>query len=94
MKKVNKGNTGFVVGLILYILAGLILVISTLVSAVLASDSWGAQRDAYIMSAVVLFIVFIGVSFWFISFSTAFRQRKTQIELLESLVAQGISDSV
>ncbi len=94
MKKINKGNTGFVVGLIIYILVGLILVIGAIGAMVVAADSWGPQRDVYIMTALVLFMVFVGVSFWFISFSTAFRQRKTQIELLESLVAQGMGDSI
>ena len=94
MKKVNKGHTGFVVGIVVYILVSLILVLSAVGLLASASKTYGPEADAMRMAALALIVVFVGVSLWFISFTTAFRQRKTEIELLESLVAQGMGDSI
>ena len=95
MKKINKGHTGFTIGVVLYVLLSLIFLGTGIVMMINSSDavdSYESQMEMFIgLGGIIIYLI---ITIWFVSFITAFRQRKTQIELLEELMAQGMGDRV
>ena len=87
MKRASKGTTGFVFGLICYIIFGLVSIFSAIGSFVIISDYYTSQGDRIVFSIIgpTMSIVFIGIILWYISFATAYQQGKAQIELLEEI---------
>jgi heme/copper-type cytochrome/quinol oxidase subunit 2 len=94
MRKIKKGNTGFIVGLIVYIFLSIMSLGSGILMLNDASNARGMEEQTLMILGFSMITIFICITLWFISFATAFRQRKTQIELLEELTAQGMGDSI
>lgn len=86
MKKVRKGTPGFIVGIIVYVLLSLISLYLAIASFIVAEDANQVDSSMLVMIGGASIIVFISLTLWFISFSVAYRQRKSQLVMMEVLL--------
>ena len=84
MENVKKGTVGFIVGTILYGLLSLFAMWIGWLGFSIYDDIWAPEYERVIGIMVTLACGtgVIAMSLWYITFSVAYRQRRTQIELL------------
>lgn len=84
-KKIKKGTPLFVIGTVLYGIVSIICIVMTIAAIDQANSYYNPQAE---IMALILVGIFIAFTIWWISFAMAYRQRRTQIELLEEIRIQ------